>query len=73
MYNKQWIHENKLLLTIYRLYNITLQNTFAHSAVGCRIHRPLLCRGVRPLNKCLRYDTKQYDAEISVMLELLGM
>ena len=31
---------------------------------GCRIHRLLLCRGVRPPpNECLGYDTKQSDGE----------
>ena len=37
---------------------------------GCRIHRPLLCRGVRPRNECPRYDTKQSDGEVQVMLKL---
>ena len=41
---------------------------------GCRIHRLLLCRGVRPPpNKCPGYDTKQSDGEAPVMLELWGM
>ena len=41
----------------------------------CKIHRLLLCRGVRPplLNKCPGYDTKQSDGKSSVMLELWGM
>ena len=31
---------------------------------GCRIHRLLLCRGVRPPpNECPRYDTKQPDGD----------
>ena len=34
---------------------------------GCRIHRLLLCRGVRPLHKECR------DGEISIKLELWGM
>ena len=42
--------------------------------VGCRIHRLLLYRGVRPSpNECPRYDTKQSDGEVLVMLELWGM
>ena len=41
---------------------------------GRRIHRLLLCRGIRPpLNECPRYDTKQSDDEVPVMLELWGM
>ena len=41
---------------------------------GCRIHRPLLCRGVRPpSNECPGYDTKQSDGEVPAMLELWGM
>ena len=32
---------------------------------GCRIHRLLLCRGVRPPpNECPGYDTKQSDGEV---------
>ena len=40
---------------------------------GCRIHRLLLFRGVRPPNEYLRYDTKQSDGEVPLMLELWGM
>ena len=41
---------------------------------GCRIHRLLLCRGVRPpANECPGYDTKQSDGEVPAMLELWGM
>ena len=42
---------------------------------GCRIHRLLLCRGVRPppTNGCPVYDTKQSDGEVPAMLELWGM
>ena len=42
---------------------------------GCRIHRLLLCRGGKtPLhNQCPGYDTKQFDGEVPVMLELWGM
>ena len=41
---------------------------------GCRIHRLLLCRGVRPPpNECPGYDTKQSDGEVPTMLELWGM
>ena len=40
---------------------------------GCRIHRLLLCRRVRPPNECPEYDTKQSDWEVPAMLELWGM
>ena len=40
---------------------------------GCRILRLLLCRWLRPSNKCHGYDTKQSDGEVPVMLDLLGM
>ena len=43
---------------------------------GCRIHRLLLCRGVRtpnPSNECPGYDTKQSNGETIVMLEQWGM
>ena len=42
---------------------------------GCRIHRLLLCRRVRPppTNECPRYDTKQSDHEVPAMLEFWGM
>ena len=40
---------------------------------GCRIHRLLLYRGIRPSNDCPRYDTKQYDDEVPVMLQRRGM
>ena len=38
---------------------------------GCRIHRLLLCRGVRtPPHACPGYDTKQFDGEVPALLEL---
>ena len=41
---------------------------------GCRIHRLVLCRGVRPPpNEYPGYDTKQSDGEVLAMLELWGM
>ena len=42
---------------------------------GCRIHRLLLCRGIRhlPHNECPGYNTKQSDGEVPVMQELWGM
>ena len=41
---------------------------------GCRIHRLLLCRRVRPPpNECPGNDTKQPDSEVSIMLKFWGM
>ena len=43
---------------------------------SCWIHRIHLWREVRPpdtTNECPRYDTKQSDGEVPVMLELWGM
>ena len=40
---------------------------------GRRIHRLLLCRGVRPPTPTSGYDTKQSDGEVTAMLELWGM
>ena len=47
---------------------------YAQSAGGCRIHRLLLCRGVRPPpNECPGYDSKQSDGEVPAMIKLWGM
>ena len=41
---------------------------------GSRIHQLHICRGVRtPRNECPRYDIKQSDGEVPVLLELWGM
>ena len=40
---------------------------------GCRIHRLLPCRGVRPPNECPAYENKQSDGEVRVILELWEM
>ena len=40
---------------------------------GCRIHRLHLCRGVRPCLVCSRYDTKQSNGQVPVLMELWGM
>ena len=40
---------------------------------GCRIHRLLLCRGVRPPQRVSCYDAKQSDGEVPAMLELWGV
>ena len=54
---------------------ICLPSCYCPVGWGCRIHRLLLCRGVRPPppNECPGYDTKQSDGEVPVMLELWGM
>ena len=40
----------------------------------CRIHRLYLCRGGKTLPyECSRYDTKQSDGVVAVMLELCTM
>ena len=53
----------------FRGHNLTI-----YSPVGlvCRIHRLLLCRGVRSANECPGY-AKQCDGEVPVMLELWKM
>ena len=40
---------------------------------GCKIHRLHLCWRVRPPQRVSRYDTKQSDGEVPVMLELWGI
>ena len=40
---------------------------------GSRIHRLLLCRGLRPPHECPGYDTKQSDGDVPAVLELCGM
>ena len=43
-------------------------------AWGCRMHQLYFCRGCKTSpNKCPRYDTKQYDGEAPVILELWGI
>ena len=37
------------------------------------MHQPHLCRGVRSPNECPGFDTKRFDGEVSMMLELWGM
>ena len=45
-----------------------------YQPVTCRIHRLLLCGGIRPhTNECSRYDIKQSDGVVPVMLELWRM
>ena len=66
--------------TINHLHNSVFHNLFLLLYIcpvgwwGCKIHRLLLCRGVRPPpNECLGYDIKQSDGEVPVILELWGM
>ena len=41
---------------------------------GRRIHRLILCRGVRsPHNECFGYGSKQFDSKVPVVLDLCGM
>ena len=40
---------------------------------GCRIHRRLLCRGVRLPNECPVCDSKQPDGRVPVILEIWRM
>ena len=46
----------------------------ALSARVVELHQLLLCRGVRllPTNKCSGYNTKQFDGQVQVILELWG-
>ena len=58
---------------IYMLHR-NVYTKYCPAGGGCRLLRPLLCRGVRHLpNKGPGYDTEQSDGEVPVMLELWGM
>ena len=70
-------HLNCVLMLNWIICNKTV---FTFNSVYClvgwhgRIPRLHLCRGVRPPpNECLRYDAKQSDGEVPVMLEFWGM
>ena len=68
MYVHTYTHLQSVLIIIISLFCLV--------SWGCRIQRLHLCSGVRPhphANKCPRYDTKQSDDEVPVMLELWGM
>ena len=61
-------------------FQVKLQNDFSDLncscpvGLGCGIHRLHFCRGVRPRpNECPRYNIKQSDGEVPVMLDLWGM
>ena len=49
--------------------NTDTKEIFGPDGWSCRIHRQLLCRGVRPPIK----EYPRYEAKKSVMLELWGM
>ena len=50
---------------------VNFKRSILPSRLGRRIHRLLLCRGIRPSpNKSPDYDTKQSDGEVPVMLGL---
>ena len=65
----------KIDLVSYPAQAEGLVNMYIYCPVGwgCRIHRLHLCRGLRPPNDCPKFDTKQSDGEVPVMLELRGM
>ena len=52
---------------------IVTRSYFSQSAVAVEYAESHFCRVVIRLNECPRYDTKQYDGEVPVMLELWGM
>ena len=64
-----------LIFLMFIYYHSACQNDESYPVGwGCRIHRLLLCRGVRPpTNECPGYDTKQSDGEVPAILELWGM
>ena len=70
-----WVFVRFLSFSLYDL--LERQNPLDDDSLvgwGCRIHRLLLCRGVRPTpHECPGYDTKQSKGEVPIMLELWGM
>ena len=54
-------------------YPLRPKNMNCPAGWGCRIHRLILCRGVRTPYECPGYDIKQSDGEVPVMLELWRM
>ena len=50
-----------------------IPNCLCPDGWGFKIHWLHLCRGLRPPNKCLVYDTKQFDGEFPVMLGFWGI
>ena len=57
------------------LFYLNLPKLFDYSVSwGWTIHQLHLCKGGEPPpNGCPRYDTKQFDGDVPVMLELWGM
>ena len=71
-----WLNLGPLANTLLtRQWAVLTEIGFSPVGWGCRIHRLHLCTGVRPppLNECPVYDTKQYDGEAPVLLELWEM
>ena len=69
------VHFTTMVITLLlnHPYLLTVHNTInCPVGWGCRIHRLLLWRGVRPPNESPGYDTKQSHGEVPVMLELWG-
>ena len=64
----------KLISVSNNTKELTYLNTNCSVGWGCKIHRLLLCREVRPLlNECPGYDTKESNGEVPVMLEPWGI
>ena len=71
-----WVSVWTQCIVIYIHYIQLCIQRFFFSPVGwgCRIHRLLLCRGVRPPpNECPGYDTKQSDGKVPAVVELWWM
>ena len=59
--------------SICMLPSYTHDKMFCPVGWGCRIHRLHLCKEVTSPNNYPDNNTKQYDSEVPVMLELWGM
>ena len=68
-----WVSLHFNLRRLSNVKSIFIQIISCPVGWSCRIHRLLLCRGVRPLNECPRYDTKQSDDEVPAMLGPWGI
>ena len=60
-------------MTCFKSNCFDINSVYSPVGWGCRIHRLHPSRGLRPLDECPRYDTKQSDGEVPVMLELWGI
>ena len=71
---REWIFYYIRLSYSHHMHYITSYKTSFPVGWGCRIHRLLFCKDVRPpTNDFIGYDTKESDNEALVMLELWGM